>query len=98
MSVVKECEDRVWQRSSDFVTREIAGELLLVPVGAQTKKLNGFVTFTDTGAFLWKQLEGGATAAQLAEKLAGEYGQVPGDVLADVESFLQKAAAQGLIL
>lgn len=51
-----------------------------------------------TGAYLWKQLEGGATAAALADKLAAEYGQNPEDVLSDVESFLQKAAAQGLIV
>lgn len=81
-----------------FVMREIAGEILLVPVGEQTKKLNGFVTFTETGAFIWKALDGKRTAADIAALLAKEYDTQSEDVLADVLEFLTGAEKRGLVL
>lgn len=98
MSVGKESEDRVWQRSSNFITREIAGEILLIPVGAQTKVLNGMITFTDTGAFVWKHLDGKRDVTELARLLAAECGETVETVQPDVESFLQKAFEQGLLV
>lgn len=81
-----------------FVMREIAGEVLLVPVGEQTRVLNGMVTFTETGAFLWKHLDGKKDANELAEMLAKECGEDKNTVLPDVEDFLQKAFEQGLLM
>lgn len=81
-----------------FVMREIAGEVLLVPVGEQTRVLNGMVTFTETGAFLWKHLDGQRGAQELAVLLADECGEDVETVLPDVEVFLQKAFERGLLI
>lgn len=92
-------ENRVCYRANpNFVTREIAGELLLVPVGEQTQKLNGMVTFSEAGAFLWKQLQQRCTKADLVMCLAKEYDQHPDDVRADVDSFIDNAVARELVI
>lgn len=88
----------IYTPSAGFVMRQIAGEILLIPVGEQTKKFNGMVTFTETGAFIWKHLDGRRTAAELAGLLAREYETDVGEVLADVLDFLTRAEKQGLIV
>lgn len=87
-----------YRTNSGFVMREIAGEILLVPVGEQTRILNGMVTFTETGAFLWKHIDGKRDAVQLAELLAAECGETLERVLPDVERFLERAHAAGLLI
>lgn len=87
----------IYRTTDRFITREIAGEVLLVPVGEQTKLLNGFITFSDSGTFLWKQLSEERTEQELIMLLAAEYKLEQNSVVDDVRSFLRKAEAAGLI-
>ena len=88
-----------YRANPGFVTREVVGEVIAVPVGEQTKRLNGMVTFSETGAFLWKLLaEGPHTKARLTALLAQACGKQEAEIAADVDAFLQKAEASGLIL
>lgn len=80
-----------------FLSREIAGEVLLIPVGEQTTKLNGMIMFSESGAFLWRLIEKGYTKAEMIFALAKEYDKVEEEVSADVEEFLEKAVARELI-
>ena len=84
--------------SDGFVTREIAGEVLAVPVGAQVQKLNGMITFSEAGALLWKLLEKPRTKEDLAMLLAAEYGKEPAEVKDDVNEFIDRALERGLIV
>lgn len=87
-----------YQVSEGFVTREIAGEVLAIPVGMQTQKLNGMVTFSEAGAFLWKLLEQRRTRDDLIIQLAKEYDQQIEHVTQDVDEFLERALKRGLIV
>lgn len=91
-------ETVVYQANKGFVTREIAGELLVVPVGEQTRKLNGMITFSESGAFLWKLLQERRTKEELVAALANAYEQEPKNVEADVDEFLRKALSRELIV
>ena len=89
----------IYQASEHFVTRSIAGDIVLVPVGAQTKRLNGFITFTESGQLLWQLLEKGpCTEDDLVAGLAREYEADPADLRADVKAFLEKGITNGLII
>ena len=87
-----------YQASEGFVTREIAGEMLVIPVGMQTQKLNGMVTFSEAGAFLWKLLEQRRTRDDLIIQLAKEYDQQIEQVTQDVDDFLERALQWGLLV
>lgn len=56
-----------------FILREIAGNFIVIAIGNAVKDFNGVITLNETGAFLWKQLEKGATKEQLLEALLNEY-------------------------
>ncbi|MBQ5951128.1 MAG: PqqD family protein [Lachnospiraceae bacterium] len=43
-----------------FVTRNIAGDTVIVPVGETALAYNGMITTTRTGAVIWAKLEEGA--------------------------------------
>lgn len=89
---------RKYRSSGNFVSRTIVGETVLVPVGEQTKKLNGFATFSETGQFLWELLTKEAcTEDALADRLAAEYGVPAEQVQPDVRAFLEKMLKNGMI-
>lgn len=41
----------------EFIARDIAGELVLVPIGATAQKCEGLITCNEVGALIWRQLE-----------------------------------------
>ena len=74
----------------EFVTREVAGEYLLVPVGKTTLNLNGIMTLNEVGAFLWEKLPQAADEAALVDAVLEEYEAERPEVEQDVADFLGK--------
>ena len=90
-------KNKVLYRAADnLVTREIAGETVIVPTRGMARKLNGMATFTETGQYLWKLLsEKPCTKDDLAVALAEEYQCKPEDVREDVCACLDKMTTLG---
>ena len=81
----------------NFVLREIAGNNVILPLGAATVDFNGMMRLNDSGVLLWRALEKGADRETLAEVLLAEY-EVERDVaLRDVDSFINKMIEAGCI-
>ena len=74
----------------EFVTREVAGDWLLVPVGRTTLDMNGMLTLNESGAFLWEQLPAAQSQADLTERLLEEYEVDRQTAEADTADFLGK--------
>lgn len=92
-------ENKVCYRASEhFLAREIAGETVLVPVGEQVQRLNGFATFSETGQFLWDILaQKKCTKADLELALAKEYQRPKEEIQKDVTYYLEKMLKNGFI-
>lgn len=89
----------VYRAAEDVVTRTIAGETILVPVGAMAQKLNGMATFSETGQYLWKLLaEKERTPEELAAALAKECACKPEDIREDVCAYLDKMEENGFVV
>ncbi|MBR6737668.1 MAG: PqqD family protein [Clostridia bacterium] len=62
---------------SGFILREMSGDeqgtYIVVAVGEASKNLSGYLTLNETGAFIWKMLEKGATEEETALKICEEY-------------------------
>lgn len=50
-------EKAFYQKNSQYILREIADEIVLVPTGEAAAEFNGLVTFNKTSAFLWNYLQ-----------------------------------------
>ena len=71
-----------------LVKRNIAGDVILVPVGDSSLTLKGLMTLTETAEFIWDRLADAADAAELAAALCSEYEVEPAEAMTDVEALL----------
>lgn len=88
----------VYQASSDFILRNIAGEVVLVPIGKKAHNLNSVMMFTESGAFLWECLsKESLTKTEMANALSKEYTVDYDSAMTDVLSFLEKSIAHSMV-
>lgn len=73
---------------SGFVLRRVAGNNVVVPVGAATLNFNGMINLNDSGAFLWDMLQSEADENQLVNALCAEYDTNDETAEKDVREFL----------
>ncbi|MBZ5701971.1 MAG: PqqD family protein [Acidobacteriia bacterium] len=82
-----------WQKNPIVAWRAIDGETVIIsPSDNVMHELN------ETGSFIWRQIDGRCSAAEIAGMLAAEYEVPPEDALADTEALLQQLAASALLV
>ena len=69
----------------------------MVAVGEAVKEFNGVINLNETGAFLWKILQEGATEEQLLNALLEEYEVEKELAEKDVKAFVAKLTEAKLI-
>ena len=74
----------------EFIARDIAGELVLVPVGTAAKNYGGLVTCNEVGAFIWKKLEIGMSMDELVCAILDEFEIDESTARKDAEEFVEK--------
>lgn len=85
------------RRSDGFVTRVVGDETVVVPVRAGVANLEAIFTMNAVGTAIWRQLDGVATAQDLAQRLSEEFAVSPAEALADVTEYLKLLASKGLL-
>ena len=69
----KQEEKRIYQISNDVIKRQVGDEWILVPTGALAQKFNGMVSLSETGNFIWEQLQKPISLGQLLEIVQTEF-------------------------
>jgi len=80
-----------------FLLRQVGGNHVVVPVGAQTVDFRCIITLNETGAFLWQRLQQPATQDGLVEALLEEYDVTAEKAAADVERFIDNLRQNNLL-
>jgi hypothetical protein len=74
----------------ELITRDIAGDTVLVPVGNSVYDSNGLFVLNELGAFIWELLPNVDTEVQICTAVLAEY-DVSEEVAArDVSEFLEQ--------
>ena len=84
-------------KENDLVTRDIAGENIIVPIKGHVGDLEGIFTLNEVGAMIWRLIDGKTTGHQLAEAVRDEYDVDASEAEQDVVDFLQSLEDAGLI-
>lgn len=63
----------VYRPRDAVVTREVVGETLLVPISADLADLSSIFALNDTAAFIWQQLDGERTLAQVRDAMVDTF-------------------------
>jgi hypothetical protein len=83
----------LWQKNPALAWREIDDETVIIsPNDSVMHELN------DTGSFLWKNIDGKRSAAELAELLAENYEVTPDVALTDTQSLLEEMSSRKLVV
>jgi hypothetical protein len=84
-------------RSMSIVSREIAGETIVVPICRGVGDLDSVYTFNAVGTYLWRLLGESRTEQELAGWVAKNFAVSEDQALVDVRSFLADLGEVGLI-
>ena len=80
-----------------FVLREVAGEILLVPVRETAMRINGVFTLNDVGAIIWKGIEDGVTRERAIESIASGFNVDEKTAAADYDEYVSALLEAGII-
>jgi len=83
----------LWQKNPALAWREIEDETVIIsPQDSVMHELN------NTGSFVWKNIDGEKSAAELAELLAANYEVTPDIALSDTQALLEEMSSRKLVV
>lgn len=85
------------KRSKSFISREVAGEIVLVPADETAGDFNGMITLTETGAFIWEHIEETRDFTHLVDLILDEYEIDRETAAADASTFLMQLLQNGMV-
>jgi hypothetical protein len=84
-------------KQDNFVTREIAGETIVVPIRGRTEDLDSIFTLNEQGTLIWNLLDGRTNVSQIVEAISKTYEVTEDEATKDTIDFLTSLEAAGLI-
>ena len=91
--------DGAYSPSEDVVAREIAGELIIVPLAAGVGNMEDeLYTLNETGKDIWARLDGKKTVHDIVDELAAEYDATIPTLEADVTGLLEELLSRKMIV
>ena len=85
------------KRIKEYIKRNIAGEIVLVPAGQTAEDFNGMITLTESGDFIWEHLEEARDFNHLVELILEEYDIDKETAALDASAFLMQLLQAGMI-
>ncbi len=73
-----------------FTVKEIAGQYVVIALGAASKIFNGIIKLNESGKFIWDKLAEGAERDAIVEALLAEYEVDRATAEADVDKFIEE--------
>lgn len=74
---------------SGFAKREIAGSIIVVPVGKTSLEFNGMITLNESGSFFWDCFTNDITVDDAVKMVTDEYDVDEDRARADIEAFVK---------
>lgn len=73
----------------EFVIREVAGEIVVIPVGETALKLNGMILLNPVSRVLWEQLQQETDLQALVAAVTDRFEITAREAQPDIEEFLE---------
>lgn len=88
----------VYRKKENTVTRQIAGETLLIPIRSQVADMqNIFALDHDSAEYIWRQLDGQQNLQQIHQGIMDNFQVERQQSLSDLQEFITQLKDAGLI-
>ena len=84
-------------RNRDVVSRQIEGELIIVPIRRGIGDLNSLYTLNPVGSLLWEFMAEDHTIPEMVQRVCGEFEVSVAQAQQDIETFLNSMVEEKLI-
>lgn len=88
---------RIYQREENIISRKVAGETILVPIRGRLADMQNIFTLNTVGAYIWDQLDGTKSLAQILESLLDHFEVPRQEAEKDILEFISQTADTGLL-
>lgn len=85
------------RKTDGFVSRTIAGDVIIVPVRGGVGDLDAIFTLNSVGATIWQLIDGGTSIDRLAAAVSSEYEVAEAAAAGDVQEFVELLTRRGLL-
>ncbi len=90
---------KVYKISEDVVTREIEGEIIIVPLISGIGDLEDeLYTLNETGRKIWEKLDGHLKVEEIIGELTGDYLDSDGELEKDVIGFITEMVKRKMVV
>jgi len=88
---------KVYNKSKDIVTREIEGEVILVPVVSEAPEMDSIYVLNETSAFIWNLLDGKNSLDNILDRMTNTYEVTRERARKDIEDFINTLLSFGAL-
>jgi hypothetical protein len=88
---------KVFKKKEDFISRTIAGEMILVPLRGTLTDMQKIFSMNPVAGFIWERLDGQKSIAELRDELLATFDVEEGDAVLDIQEFIARLSNEGLI-
>ena len=88
---------RYFAKEKDLVTRNVAGETIIVPIKNKVGDLDSIYTLNEVGTVIWELIDGKKSISQIAEEIYLTYDVTPEEAKKDTVDFINTLKEAGLL-
>jgi hypothetical protein len=86
----------IFKQAENIVSREIAGETILVPIRGKLADMQNIFTLNKVGAYIWEKLDGTRSLAEIIALLLSHFEVTQEQAEQDLLEFIDHVTATGL--
>ena len=94
----KDKSDTIYRKNPDVVSRNIAGETVLVPISEKTQTAGRLFTLNEVGAFIWESLDGEESVEGILNRILDRYDVGEKSASADLVELIESMERCGMIV
>jgi hypothetical protein len=88
---------KCFSKESDFATRSILGETIIVPIKGGVGDLNSIYVLNELGTQIWELIDGKSSINRMIEEICKAYDVGPEEAEKDTIEFINSLEGSGLI-
>lgn len=88
---------KCYAKDADLVTRNVAGETIIVPIKNRVGDLDSIYTLNEVGTMIWELIDGKRSVSQIAEEICVSYDVTPEEAKKDTIDFVTTLMKAGLV-